>query len=44
LDKAQDHVIILLPQTIHQEVVVEEEMFLQTKQIEQESKDRNKSQ
>jgi hypothetical protein len=44
LDRTQDHVIVLLLQTIHQEVVVEEEVFLQTKQIGQENKEREKSQ
>jgi hypothetical protein len=42
LDRTQNHVIF---QTIHQEVEEEEkEVFLVTKQIGQESKERNKSQ
>ncbi len=45
LDKTQNHEIILHLQTIHQQIEEEEkEVFLETKQIGQESKERNKSQ
>jgi hypothetical protein len=44
LDRTQDHVILLLLQTVRQEAEEEEEVLLQTKQIGQESKEREKSQ
>jgi hypothetical protein len=48
LDRTQEHVILLLPQTVRQEAAAEEEEeeeeVLQTKQIGQESKEREKLQ
>jgi hypothetical protein len=45
LDRTQEHVILLLLQTVRQEAAAEEEEeVLQTKQIGQESKEREKLQ